>query len=135
MRVQLFFKIFLLILVLTLESTLALPLFSIFFFLQVLRHWQFSKKILAVFFFSILLGHFYLLSISWFFAFFVLLLFLKKWLAKKYPFFRFLDLLTLVFLELYIFFFAGLHFQFFIFLQMLIFSLLFYKKNFKRYEK
>jgi hypothetical protein len=123
------FYILLFLFILSLEATVALPVFFIYLVYQFLLRQRESVRILALFLISLSLAVFY--SVSWPLITFLLVLYHLCY--QKLFVNVFWQLLGLVCLQGLIFFIAHLQLNFFYLLQILLFAFYFYKTNLKRY--
>lgn len=123
-------NILLLLIILSVEATIGLPIFFIYLFHQLIIRFQEKTQILALFIISFLLAIFYSLSWPWI----ALLNFIFYLIWKEFPETKILGKLIGFFtLNLIIFIFGKLQFNYFYFIHFLGFVFYFYKANFKKY--
>lgn len=119
-----------LLLVLSIEATLGLPIFFIYWSWRLSVRYQKPQQIFALFLISLLIALFY--ALSWPLLALILLILYFFW--QKIPTTYWLTKFILVLLFFFAFFFlAHLHFTYFYLLHFLIFCLYFYRNNFRHY--
>ena len=118
----------LLLILLSFESSLFLPLFSIYFFWQRIKNFSVWQALLALFLASIFLSSFYYLSLAITSSLVFLFYFLAK--ANHNPMF---SIFYFMILNLYIFFVGKQDFNLFYLIHVAAFIFLIYKKEFKHY--
>jgi len=123
------YGIFLLI-ILSIEATIGLPIFFIYLSYQVIARRQEKILIFSLFIMALFLAIFY--SLSWPFLTLLLLFFHFFWqqFAKDKILWK---LISFIFLNTMIFIFGKLHLNLFYLLHLLIFVYYFYKTNLKHY--
>ena len=123
-------NIFLLLIVLSVEATLGLPVFFIYLSYQLIIRRKEKIQISALFVISLLLAIFYSLSWPWV----ALLSFIFYLVWKELPETKFFwKLFSFLVLNLAIFIFGKLQFNYFYFIHIFGFGFYFYKANFKNY--
>lgn len=123
-------NIFLLLIVLSVEATIGLPVFFIYLSYQLIIRRKEKIKISALFVISLLLAIFYSLSWPWI----ALLGFIFYLIWQELPETKiFWKLLSFVVFNLAIFILGRLQFNYFYFFHILGFAFYFYKANFKNY--
>jgi hypothetical protein len=124
------FNILLLLIVLSLEATIGLPIFFIYLSYQLVIRRKEKIKISALFIISLLLAIFY--SLSWPWLALLNFIFYLVWqeISETKLFWK---LLSFFVLNLAIFILGKLQFNYFYFVHILIFVFYFYKANFKNY--
>jgi len=122
--------IILLLLVLSLEATIGLPIFFIYLSYKLISHRQEQFKILALFVISLLLAIFY--SLSWPLLALLVFVFHLIWQNLISPNFLW-KVLSFALFNLAIFVVGKLQFNYFYFIHIVIFAFYFYKTNLKHY--
>lgn len=133
------FFFILLFLLLSLESIIALPIFSLFIFYKWLDRFNWKSEnyyylLLALLFAALLLALFYQLSLSLSLVLLLAYYFLRsnfggQYFGKGRQQWQFLQLSFFALLQMLIFAFAGLEFNVFLILQILLGSILFLAKS------
>jgi len=126
----------LLLLLLSLESVIALPLFFLFFVLRRALKFSLWPRFLYLLLITLLLAHFYTLPLTLTLVLFLLLSAALLWLKDKQPrWYLFAASLTLVLLGGYVFFSANLVFNYFYPVQLLLLLIYLFKKYWRSYRR
>lgn len=123
-------NIILLLIILSLESTIGLPVFFIFLSYKLISHRQERLQIVALFMMALLLAIFY--SLSWSLLSLLIFVFHLVWQRSNVnqPL---LKLFGFLLLNLFIFFLANLQLNYFYLMHLPVFIIYFYKTSFKKY--
>jgi len=123
-------NIILLLIVLSLESTIGLPIFFVYLTYRLISRRKEREQVIALFVMSLLLAIFY--SISWPLLSLLVFIFHLAWqkFTNSKPFGK---LLVFVLFNLLIFAFGRLQLNYFYIIHFLAFLFYFYKANFKNY--
>lgn len=126
----------LLLILLSFESVIALPLFFLFFVIRRAQHLSSLPRFFYLFFASFALVHFYHLSITLLLISLVIVSSLNSWIRKdKAEWQTIFSSLAFIGLNSYIFLAGQLSFNYFYILQGVLFVVYLFKKYFRTYQR